>query len=167
MDMIYKSNVKEVLARLALIRATIASGAFGDVLAAGLNAGMGAMKRRIFNQSQDANGETLGPYYDEVWERYRQERGRQVARKDLELEGSLRRAIEVVTVNNTKAEIRIVNETSAQIARYQEGQIYNLRNGYAGNESARGRVPIFEFSAEEVEIVNNTTRVLLAQKFNF
>lgn len=163
----YHSNVKEVMARLALIRATIASGAFSDSLVGGLNAGMGIMKRRIFNQSLDANGEPLGPYYDESYERHRQRRGRQVARKDLEMDGTLRRAIEVVTVNNNRAEIRIVNSDSADIARYQEQQIFNLRNGHSGNEASGGRVPIFEFSEQEVEIVQTTTKALLAQKFNF
>jgi hypothetical protein len=163
----YNSNTKDVMARLALIRATIASGAFSDSLAAGLNAGMGIMKRRIFNQSLDANGESLGPYYSDTYERERVRRGRQVAKKDLEMEGSLRRSIEVVTVNNLRAEIRIVNDDTANIARYQEQQIYNLRNGHAGNDATGGRVPIFELSEQEVQIVNSTTKALLAQKFNF
>lgn len=163
----YNSNVKDVLARLALIRATIAAGAFSDALVAGLNAGMGVMKRRIFNQSLDADGNSLGPYYSEQYERDRRRRGRQTARKDLEMDGTVRRAIEVVTVNNTKAEIRITNAESADIARYQEVQIYNLRNGLPANSDSGGKVPIFELNADELEIVRTTTRELLAQKFNF
>lgn len=163
----YTSNVKEVLARLALIRGQIAAGVFSDALVAGLNAGMGVMKRRIFNQSLDADGITLGPYFDEQYERKRRENGRQVGRKDLEFNGTLRRAIETVTVNNTKAEIRITNEESAKIARYQEQQIANLRNNLPGNANSGNFVRIFELSADELEITKTVTSDLIEQKFNF
>jgi hypothetical protein len=163
----YKSNTKEVLARLALIRANIAAGTFSDALVAGLNAGMGVMKRRIFNQSLDAEGVTLGPYYSEQYERDRQRAGRQVGRKDLEMQGSLRRSIEVIAVNNTAAEIRITNQNDADKARFQEQQIFNLRNGLPANTESGQFVPIFELTAEEWDIVKTTTRALLLQKFNF
>ena len=136
----YKSNSKELLVRLKLIRANIAAGVFSDALAAGLNAGMGLMKRRIFNQSLAADGSTLGGYESEDYSRKRQRSGRQVGRKDLEFDGTLRRAIEVVTVNNTKAQIRITNPDSADIAFYQEQQIYNLRNGLPANSESGGKV---------------------------
>lgn len=163
----YNSNTKEVMARLSIIRATIAAGVFSDALVAGLNSGMGVMKRRIFNQSLDATGTSLGPYFSEQYERDRVRKGRQVGKKDLEMDGTLRRAIEVVTVNNTKAEIRITSEESAKIARYQEQQVFNLRNGLPGNNASGGKVPIFEFDADELEIVHTVTRELLAQKFDF
>lgn len=163
----YNSNTKEVLARLALIRANIAAGAFSDALVAGLNAGMGVMKRRIFNQSLDAEGSSLGPYFSEQYERDRLRKGRQVGKKDLEFTGTVRRAIEVITVNNTKAEIRITSAEAAKIARYQEQQIYNLRNGLPANEASGQKVPIFELDADETDIVKTVTRDLLAQKFDF
>lgn len=163
----YNSNTKEVLARLKLIRANIAAGVFSDALVAGLNAGMGVMKRRIFNQSLDAQGVSLGIYFSEQYERDREREGRQITRKDLEFEGTLRRAIEVITVNNLKAEVRITNATSAEIARFQEQQIYNLRNGLPANQANGNKVPIFEFSELELQIVKDTTRELLRQKFNF
>jgi hypothetical protein len=163
----YKSNTNEVLARLKLIRANIAAGVFSDALVAGLNAGMGAMKRRIFNQSLDALGASLGIYFSEQYERDRRREGRQVTRKDLEFQGTLRRAIEVIVVNNLKAEIRITNADSAEIARFQEQQIYNLRNGLPANEANGSKVPIFELSELELQIVRDTTRELLRQKFNF
>lgn len=163
----FHSNIKQVQARLAFIKAQIAGGAFSDSLVAGLNAGMGVMKRRIFNQSQDAEGNTLGPYYSEQYERDRVRKGRQVNRKDLEVDGTLRRAIETVTVNNSKAEIRITNEDSANIARWQEQQIYNLKNGLEANAESGGKVPIFELSTDEKDIVRTTTRELLNQKLTF
>lgn len=162
----YNSNTKEVLTRLSLIRAQIASGVFSDALVAGLNAGMGIMKRRIFNQSLAADGTSLGPYYSEQYSRDRERDGRQTTRKDLERDGSLRRSVEVVTVNNTKAEIRITNEQDAKIARWQERQIYNLRNNLPLKDGSEV-VPIFELNDDELEIVRTTTRELLAQKFDF
>jgi hypothetical protein len=163
----YFSNTTEVLARLAVIRGLIAAGVFSDSLVAGLNAGMGLMKRRIFNQSLDAEGGSLGPYFSEQYARDRRRAGRQTARKDLENEGALRRAIEVVTVSNTKAEIRITNEEAANIARYQEQQIYNLRNNLPANQASGQRVPIFELNPTELSVVQTTTRELLRQKFTF
>lgn len=163
----YTSNTKEILARIKLIREQIANGVFSDALVAGLNAGMGAMKRRIFNQSLDANGVTLGPYFSEQYERDRVREGRQINRKDLEMTGTLRRAIEIVTVNNLKAEVRITNENRAEVARKQEAQIFNLRNGLPYNAETGQFVPIFEFNADEQEICQTVTRELLAQKFDF
>jgi len=85
----------------------------------------------------------------------------------LEFDGTLRRAIEVVAVNNTKAQIRITNPDSADIARWQEQQIYNLRNGLPANSKSGGAIPVFELDPDEREITKTTTRELLNQKFNF
>ena len=163
----YVSNTKEVLARLAIIRAQIASGVFSDALVAGLNAGMGIMKRRIFNQSLDALGKSLGPYFSESYARDRRREGRQTDRKDLEFKGTLRRSIEVVSVNNTRAEIRITSPEEADIARKQEEMIFNLLNNLPWDAFGSGKVPIFELNADEVEITRTVTADLLAQKFNF
>ena len=156
-----------MLARLALIRATIATGAFSDALVAGLNAGMGVMKRRIFNQSLAADGSSLGPYFSEQYARDRKRKGRQVGKKDLEFTGTLRRSIEVVAVNNTKAEIRITSAETADIARNQEVQVYNLLHGQEANANTGNKTPIFELNQDETDIVRTTTRELLAQKFDF
>jgi hypothetical protein len=161
----YTSNTLALQKRLELIKATIQAGAFSDALAAGLNAGMALMKRRIFNQSLDANGQTLGPYFSEQYARDRRRHGRQTARKDLEYDGTVRRSIEVVTVNNKRAEIRFTNDQTAKIGRYQEQQIFNLRANRPANEASGGRVPIFELSPQEKAVVQSTTQSLLAQKF--
>lgn len=163
----YTSNTKDLLSRLKAIENFVETGDFSDALVAGLNAGSGIMKRRIFNQSLAADGSSLGRYFSEQYERDRVRKGRQVARKDLEFDGSLRRSIEVVAVNNTRAELRITNDHNAQIARYQEQQVYNLRNNLPANQASGGRVPIFEFSELETEIVRTTTIALLQQKFTF
>lgn len=163
----YNSNTKELLARLKLIRALIASGVFSDALAAGLNAAMGVMKRRIFNQSLSALGTTLGPYFSEQYERDRVREGRQINRKDLEMTGSLRRSIEVVTVNNNRAEIRITNPIDADKARKQEVQIFNLLNNLPYDADSGQFLPIFELSPDEADIARTMTAELLGQKFNF
>lgn len=162
----YHSNSAQVLARLKLVRGIIISGVFSDALVAGLNAGMGVMKRRIFNQSLDANGESLGPYISEQYERDRRREGRQTEHKDLEMDGTLRRSIEVVTISNSRAEVRITSPEEADIARWQEQQIFNIRTGRPANEASGGRVPIFEFSTTEAEIARTTTQQLLLEKLN-
>lgn len=164
--MTYKSNSKELLVRLKLIRANIAAGVFSDALVAGLNGGLGLMNRRIFNQSLAADGSSLGKY-SEAYARKRQNHGRQVGRKDLQFTGSLKAAISVVTVNNTKAQIRITDRDSANIARWQEQQVFNVRNGLPANSESGGKVRIFELNDDERDVVKTMTRELLNQKFNF
>lgn len=163
----YTSNTNELLERMKAIRQSLETGDFGDAVVAGLNTGMALMKRRIFNQSLDANGVFLGPYFSEQYARDRRRDGRQTARKDLENRGSVRRSIEVVLINNRRAEIRITNARNAEIARYQEQQIYNLRANLPANSASGQFVPIFKLNATELEIVRTTTLALLRQKFNF
>lgn len=165
--MSYKSNTEQLRARVERLRQLVLSGAVSDALVVGLKAGMAAMERRIFNQSLDAEGRSLGPYFSEQYERDRRKAGRQVAVKDLEFHGSLRRSIDVVTINNSRAEIRFTDPESADIARWQEQQIYNLRNDRPANEASGGRVPIFTLTALERSIVQTTTRALIQQRFQF
>lgn len=151
---------------MALIRATIATGVFSDALVAGLNAGMGIMKRRIFNQSQAVDGTSFGKYKSEPYKKKRAKRGRQIARKDLEVDGTIRRSIEVVTVNNTKAEVRFTNDESAKIAGYQEIQIFNVLNGLPVKTKGK-KIEIFKFNQTERDISRQTTRDLIKQRFTF
>lgn len=165
--MAYQSNTQQQRERLDQLRILIQSGAVSDALVAGLNAGKAAMQRRIFNQSLAADGSSLGPYYSDQYARDRTRQGRQVANKDLEFTGTVRRSIEVVAVNNSRAEIRFTDDNSADIARWQEQQIYNLRNNLPANEASGGSVPIFTLSPLEISIVQTTTRALLNQRFQF
>lgn len=164
--MAYRSNTQEQRARIERLRILVQSGAISDALVAGLKAGTEAMKNRIFDRSLDATGQTLGPYFDDPWIRHRKEEGRQVSRKDLEFTGSLRRSIEVVSVNNSRAEVRFTDTQSADIGRWQEQQIYNLNNDLPAGQVG-GKVPIFQFNATEVAIVQSTTRALIQQRFQF
>lgn len=162
----YRSNTQEIIARMREIQQAVVTGDFSDALVAGLNAAMGLMKRRIFNQSLAADGSSLGLYISKPYKRKRENAGRQVTRKDEEFNGSLRRSIEAVTVNNRRAEIRITNAENAKIAGYQEQQIANIRAGRPANEASGLRVPIFELSPSELEVAQSTTRALLLQKLN-
>lgn len=165
--MAYRSNAQQQRERLERLRLLVQTGAVSDALVAGLNAGMAAMKRRIFNQSLAVDGSSLGKYFSDPYERERTREGRQVATKDLEFTGTVRRAIEVVTVNNSRAEIRLTDAASADIARWQEQQIYNLRNNLPANEASGGAIPIFALNTLETGIVQTTTRALLQQRFQF
>lgn len=181
----YKSNTKQLLKRLKKIRELIAAGTFSDALVAGLKGASGVMLLRIFNQSLDAEGKPLGGYsgktltrkkntkFGKAGEQYytgykkkRVKRGRQILNKDLQMDGTLKAAIDVVTVNNTKAELRITSEEMAKIARHLETQLFSLRAGKKGTSPATGSAPIFQFSPEEAEIARDMTRELLKQKFN-
>lgn len=165
--MAYQSNTQQQRERLERLRLLVQSGAVSDALVVGLKAGAAAMQRRIFNQSLAVDGSGLGPYYSDQYARDRAREGHQVSNKDLEFTGTVRRAIEVVSVNNTRAEIRFTDDNSADIARWQEQQIYNLRNNLPANEASGGAVPIFALNPTETSIVQTTTRALLNQRFQF
>lgn len=63
------TNIPEVIKRLQLIKEAVAGasssgeGGIQDALVAALNSGRGLMKRRIFNNSEDATGKPLGKYH--------------------------------------------------------------------------------------------------------
>lgn len=60
-----KSNIPQVLAKLQRVRDAVSQVAIGDiqdVIAAAVNTGRGVMIKRIFNDHQDANGQSLGNY---------------------------------------------------------------------------------------------------------
>lgn len=161
------SNIEAIQLRLALFKANVAAGSFSDALVGGLVAGMGLMKRRIFNQSMDADGISLGNYISKEYRRLRLKNGRQIAKKDLEFAGALRRAIEVVSINNTRAQIRINNSELAQIAVYLEQQIANIRSGRPANSPTSQRARIFTLSDTEIAILRKNTLELLRQKIVF
>ena len=87
------------------------------------------------------------------YQRKRANRGRQILKKDLELEGSLRRSIETVVENEKAAIINFSNTESALIAHGQEQQITNIRNGKPGTTKGTGAVKIFTLDTKEREEV--------------
>ncbi len=86
------------------------------------------------------------------YQRKRVNRGRQINKKDLELEGSLRRAIETQIADEKAAILNFNNDLAAKIAKGQEAQITNIRNGRSGTTKGEG-IKIFALNASEKEQV--------------
>jgi len=97
------------------------------------------------------------------YEKYRLSRGRQVEYKDLEVEGSLRRSIETVKVDNSKVVIAITNEETAKIAGYQEQQIGNIRAGQNARTGNAAPARIFEVSESECEQIKAEGNAAISQ----
>jgi hypothetical protein len=194
-----KSNIPDFIKKLEKLKADVtASPDFSDAVFAALNTGMGLMKRRVFNKSEDAEGKPLGKYHgkktrltkkkfsinaddpldaavekerkkqkrlfnkavkanpDELYteyEKFRIGRGRQIEKKDLELEGSLRRSIETVKKDGAKVVIAITNAEDLEKARNNEKQIGNIRAGLNANTGGAEPAKIFQLSEEEFEQV--------------
>jgi hypothetical protein len=105
-----------------------------------VNQGAGGFKNRVFNSeagTKDINGSGLGKYSNS-YAKYRKDRGRQVAHVDLELTGSLRRDIKVISTESTV--------TCAIISPTERDKVNHLEKLYKKN--------IFDFSKEEQKEVN-------------
>lgn len=165
------------------------NGKFGDALVGALNTGNGLMQQRVFTQNVDVDGQGFGVYIGKKrkvrlqvsknrtqnkrnkaiagleltsYQRKRAQKGRQIAKKDLELEGSLRRAIETVIENEKSAVLTFNNDTAAKIARGQENQITNIRNTGKGTTKGKG-VKIFGLNTSEKEQVIEQGSELIKQ----
>lgn len=110
-------------------------------------------KKRI---KDNANSD-LTPY-----QRKRVNKGRQIARKDLEFFGSLRRAIETQAEGEKAAVIQFNNFKAAAIAKGQEVQITNIRSGQPGTTKGVGD-RIFTLDSSEREQVNEQGKLLIKQ----
>lgn len=96
------------------------------------------------------------------YQRKRVNKGRQIAKKDLELTGGLRRAIETQVENQKAAVLQFNNTQAALIARGQEAQIFNLRAGGKGTTQGGG-IKIFGLDSSERQQVNEQATLLLKQ----
>lgn len=221
------SNIPEFLKRLQGLRESVAASSsnnggggtiatdISDAMFGALSSGAGLMKRRIFNNSEDAEGNSLGKYTGKKskltkekysgtkysiqglsvgidqdaekerkkqrknskvsigedlteYEKYRLSRGRQIEKKDLEVDGVLRRSIETVK-SEGKVIIAFTNEEEANIGRYQEQQIANIRAGQNANTGTAEPARIFVLSSSEYDIVkeqgNRLIKDVIQQKF--
>lgn len=98
-----------------------------------------------------------------AYERKRVNKGRQIAKKDLEFTGGLRRAIETQIENEKSVVLEFNNNEAALIAKGQEQQITNLRNGQSGTTKGTGAVSIFKLNTDEKEKVTEQGRELITQ----
>lgn len=164
-------------------------GRFGDALVGALNTGNGLMQQRVFTENQDVEGNSFGNYIGKKhkarfvpstnktqnkrnkavfgqeltsYQIKRAKKGRQVLKKDLEFTGGLRRAIETQIENEKAAVLNFNNDEAAKIARGQEAQITNIRNGGKGTTKGTG-VKIFTLNKSEKETVNEQGAELIKQ----
>lgn len=165
------------------------NGRFSDALVGALNTGNGAMQQRVFTQNKDVEGNDFGVYVGKKrkvkfqpstnrtqnkrnkaiagldltsYQRKRAKAGRQVAKKDLEFSGGLRRAIETQIENEKSAVLQFNNDEAAKIAKGQEAQITNIRKGGKGTTKGKG-VKIFTLDKTEKETVVEQGKELIIQ----
>ncbi len=97
------------------------------------------------------------------YQRKRANKGRQVLKKDLEFTGRLREAIETQVAEKEGDRIAVLNFSTnevALIARGQENQITNIRNGAKGTTKGTG-IKIFGFNQKEREEIDEQAIFLI------
>ncbi len=164
------------------IKQAYESGQFADALTGALNSGNALMQIRIFGDNKDTKGNDFGIYIGKKqkvrliksanrlqnkrnkavagklltpYQIKRAKAGRQTAKKDLEFTGGLRRSIEIREENKKAVVLEFSTDESALIARGQENQITNIRNGKTGSTKGDG-IKIFNLDDNER---NETVRV--------
>lgn len=162
------SNIDDVVDKMREMKEKSMNIDFSEALIVGVNAARGRMSFRIFNRGLDSQGLPFGKYVGKKtippgtpaftpYEFKRVSKGRQVAYKDLEFQGALRRGIQVIKKNNNLVVCAIVNRKLIVIAKGQEEQIGRIKN--------RGRVKIFSLSAEELQFLKTNTRAAIKQLY--
>lgn len=171
------------------LKQSFESGRFADALVTALNSGNGLMQQRIFTENVDIEGKSFGQYIGSKrkarlirssnklqdkrnknlagqlltpYQRKRLAAGRQILRKDLEFSGGLRRAINTVVEGERAAVLEFNNNDAAKIARGQENQITNIRNGSKAITTGNG-TKIFRFNEDERKQVNEKGSLLIKQ----
>jgi hypothetical protein len=177
--------------RIEGLKEAYENGRFGDALVGALNTGNGIMQQRVFQETQDVKGQSFGVYIGKKrkvkelpatknrtqakrnksvegqeltsYQRKRALKGRQIAKKDLEFDGGLRRAIETQIENEKSAVLEFNNDLAAKIATGQEQQIENIRNGKSGTTKGTGATKIFALNESEKEKVVEQGSELIKQ----
>jgi len=172
------------------LKEAFVNGRFGDALVGALNTGNGLMQQRVFTQNTDVEGQGFGQYVGKKrkvplvvstnktqnkrnkaiagleltsYQRLRASKGRQVAKKDLEFSGGLRRAIETQIEDEKTAVLQFNNSQAAKIAKGQEQQISNIRRGGKGSTKGEGATKIFTLNNSERETVVEQGAELIKQ----
>lgn len=97
-----------------------------------------------------------------AYQRKRAQKGRQIVKKDLEFDGGLRRSIETQVEDEKSAVLNFNNDEAAKIAKGQEAQITNIRNGRKGTTKGEG-IRIFTLDTKEREEVTEQGAELIKQ----
>jgi len=145
------ANVKKPFDADYIRRLTVATlGHTNEYEIAALSSVIGLYLQRIHNKGEASDGSPIGIYESLGHIKKRQELGRQISKKDLELHGNLRRSVKI-GVSEGKNVIGFDVDLSRLIAEGQEKQtgkvIYDLQNG----EQAE----MDEAYARELEFVMN------------
>lgn len=98
-----------------------------------------------------------------AYQRKRANKGRQVIKKDLQFDFGLRKSTEVVVENEKSVVLEFNNDLSAKIAKGQEQQIENIRQGKPGTTKGTGATRIFTFDEKEREQVTEQGKELIIQ----
>ena len=96
------------------------------------------------------------------YQRKRVNKGRQIDHKDLEFSGGLRKAIEVQIESEKVGVLTFNNDDAALIARGQENQITNIRNGGKGYVQGDG-TKIFALNENEKDQVIEQVHLLISE----
>ncbi len=182
-------DLKILTDKIEGIKEAFDNGRFADALVASLNTGNGLMQQRIFQNNNDIEGNSFGQYIGRKrkarlqvsknvtqnkrnkaiagqdltsYQRKRARAGRQIAKKDLEFTGGLRRTIETQVENENAAILQFNDNNAALIAKGQEAQITNIRNGGKGTTKGKG-IKIFALNTTEKEQVNEQGLELIKQ----
>lgn len=164
------------------------NGHFADALSAAVNTGNGLMQQRIFTQNEDIEGQSFGQYVGKKrkvrlttstnkrlkaitgleltsYQRKRANSGHQINPKNLEFTGGLRRTIEPQVENERAVTLAFNTDEAAKIARGQENQITNIRNGQKGTTKGSG-IKIFRLNQTEKEQVIEQGAELITKIIN-
>lgn len=164
------------------------TGDFSDALFTAMNEGNAFMQRRIFNENVDVQGNSFGVYIGPkhvarltptatptarkrakrivgvpltAHQRKRALLGRQIDHKDLRLLGTLQSSIKTVIKDSRRVTIEFENDQQSLIARGQENQITNIRNGQPGVTKGDG-IKIFSLNEDERDhVVARATELIL------
>lgn len=176
--------------KIERIKEAFETGEFGDALVTALNTGNGLLQQRVFTENTDVQGNGFGNYVGKKtkariqaykdqtqnkrnkaiegefltsYQRKRAQAGHQTNPKNLEFSGGLRRAIETKVEDEKTAALEFNNSQAAQIARGQEQQIANIRNGSKATTKGGGAIKIFGLNQGEKEKVVEQGSLLIKQ----
>lgn len=145
------NNIEQTIKELE--KAKINPADVQDMMTSALNSSMALMKRRIFNVNEDVEGKNFGKYVSKSYKKRRKAKGRQVAKKDLEMTGQLRKSIQL---EKAPEGARVVS-LSPKID-WQEVQVGRLRG--------TGRAIIFTFNEIEKEQVEIQFKRLMYERID-
>lgn len=180
------SNIDEIVARFKGYGVKIANADPSEALLVGINAAMGQMKNRIFNQGEDAFGVSLGPYTGKKT-RFSKTPSREFDKKEQKAKDFL------IGINTEFSEYELLRVKHGRQIRYKDleftgtlrrgilvlkdgptkvtclipnsdlAKIANYNEEQIGDILKGGKASIFTFSEKEVQLLKDNTAEALKQ----